>query len=165
MQHEQLTPLLLMREELQPKPSKPTTTNRQLSRTTIVSSRLYNEVVGKYYFHGSSYRPASPRPGLLTPPRTVPRAGPSQRAKQRSPINGTSDGSSATPPASVLPNAKAANPVMPTANVFNTLDPDSSEDRWDDQEVIEITSDSDDDIPQLKIPFLVVIWTMVRLYS
>jgi hypothetical protein len=43
MRHDELTPLLLMREELQPKPSRMATLYVQQTRTTIVHLPFYNE--------------------------------------------------------------------------------------------------------------------------
>ena len=119
MQHYELTPLLLMREELQPKPSRSTTLYVQQSRTTIVQSPLYNKAIQMFYSDTPTYLPSPRTPpligrpqGLPTPPQTVQRAGPSESRKLEhltlfNDASDYSDESSATPPLSILPVPKA----------------------------------------------------------
>ena len=119
MQHYELTPLLLMREELQPKPSRSTTLYVQQSRTTIVQSPLYNKAIQMFYSDTPTYLPSPRTPPLIarpqvlpTPPQTIRRAGPSESRKLEhltlfNDASDYSDESSATPPLSILPVPKA----------------------------------------------------------
>lgn len=168
MLHEHLTPLLLMREELQPVPRTVTSEIRLRSRSTICNSKLYNDAIARFYLGVEIIGQHSPLPvmnlqELPTPPRTLIRAGPSHHSKQPSP----SDISSPTP--SFYPFEKKT--TVPGAHILhspNVLDPDSDDDNDTfkqslEADIIEITSDSDQELGQS--PFLVVVWTMVRLLS
>lgn len=180
MQHDKLTPLLLMREELQPKPSRMATLYVQQARTTIVHSPLYNEAIQMFYSDTLTY-PPSPRLGtpppnarpqfLPTPPQTIQRAGPSDSRRLENPasLNDASDGSSATPPPFILCDPNAIDEELHVKAIYQ-LDPDSSdeavaEDPQIEADVISIDSSSDQETSQVTVPFLVVVWTTVCLYS
>jgi hypothetical protein len=175
MQHDELTPLLLMREELQPKPSRMSTLYAQQARTTIVHSPLYNEAIQRFYYSGAlTYHPSTPRNArpqdLLTPPPTIHRAGSSRKLEHLASLNDASasdgPGSSTKLPPFILHDPN----IYPSR--FYQLDPDSdssddtiAEDPQIEAEVTVIDSDSDQELSQVTVPFLVVFWTIVRLYS
>jgi hypothetical protein len=179
MQHHELTPLLLMREELQPKPTRSATLHVQQARITIVHSSLYNKAIQMFYSdtppvtHPPSPRtpPLNARPQVLpTPPQTIQRAGPSNKLEHLASLSDASDGSSTTPPPSILPDPNAIDAAQQHVNPLYLLDPDSSdeavaEDPQIEADVIVIDSDSDQETSQVTVPFLLVVWTMVRLYS
>jgi hypothetical protein len=74
MQHNELTPLLLVREELQPRSSCKSTLYIQQARTTIVHSPLYNMAVQMFYSDTLpvTYPPSPQTPPLNTPPPSSP---------------------------------------------------------------------------------------------
>jgi hypothetical protein len=194
MQHNELTPLLLMREELQPRPSCKATLYTQQARTTIVHSPLYNKAIQMFYSDSESptYLPSPRTPPLNahhqvlpTPPQTIQRAGlgPSLARKLEHPslsdASDHSDGSrsSATPPPFILPDPNAIDAAQRHVIPSYQLDPDSSDElegiaedtRLEiEAEVIVIDSDdsnSDQETSQVSVPFLLVVWTTVCLYS
>ena len=133
MQHYELTPLLLMRQELQPKPSRSATLYVQQARTTIVQSPFYNKAIQMFYSDAPTYLPSPWTPplighpqGLPTPPQTVQRAGPSESRKLEhlalfndSDASDYSDESSATwstPPLSILPIPNAIDAAQQHVN-------------------------------------------------
>ena len=78
MLHDELTPLLLMREELQPVPQSAITEKHLNSRTTIANSPLYEEAIAKFYLAAETHGHHSPSPTsqphvLPTPPQTQQR--------------------------------------------------------------------------------------------
>ena len=72
MQHDKLTLLLLMQEELQPKPSRMATLYVQQARTTIVHSPLYNEAIQIFYTDTLTYPPSPRTPPLKACPQVLP---------------------------------------------------------------------------------------------
>ena len=169
MRHDELTPLLLMQEELQPKPRRMTTLYVQQARTTIVHSPLYNEAVQRYYPHSDAltYHPSSSTPRnacpqvLPTPPQTIRRAGPSHSFEL---LDSLKDASDSDGYATKLPPFTFHD--QNTTHV-DQLDPDLSDETIaEDPEVIVIDSDSDQELSQVTVlvPFLVVFWTIVHLH-
>lgn len=163
MLHDTLTPLLLMREELQPVPRTTETERRFNSRTTIANSPLYKEAIARFYFGAEIRGSPSLIPAPPTPPQTQERLRPLRTLKHPP----APDGSAVTPPKYSLERTRNA---VPGASVLRTpvaLDLDSDnegpEGAWG-TEVIEI-ADSEPEEDQPKIPFLVVFWTMVRQSS
>lgn len=146
---------------------------------------MYHEAVQRFYSCAltRTYLPSTPRRPrnarlqvLPTPPQTIHRAGPSCRLEQpvslvKDDATGSvseSDGSSTNLklPPFILHNIDAEPHVGP----FYQLDPDSSdevisEDPRIEADMIVIEADSDQELSQVNVPFLVVFWTMVRLYS
>jgi len=163
MLHDTLTPLLLMREELQPVPRSSETERRLNSRTTIANSPLYERAIARFYLgaeiHGSPSLIPQPH-APPTPPQTQQRLRPLRTLKHPPAL----DGSPVMPPKYFLERTRNA---VPGASVLRTpmaLDLNSDNKGpegalW--TEVIEIT-DSEPEENQPKIPFLVVLWTMVR---
>ena len=68
MLHDTLTPLLLMREELQPVPQLSETQKRLNSRTTIANSPLYDEAIARFYLGAEIHGSPSPIPQPHAPP-------------------------------------------------------------------------------------------------
>jgi hypothetical protein len=169
MQHDELTPLLLMREELQPRPSRTATLYVQQARTTIVHSPLYNEAVQRFYFGvlPVTYHPSTPpsrNARLPVGPQDLPTPPPtSRRLEHPASLKDASGGSSTKLPPFILHD-----PDTTPVDHFYQLDPDSSDDAIaeDPQIEAEVTViDSDSDEEQVTVPFLVIFWTIVRLYS
>jgi hypothetical protein len=165
MHHDELTPLLLMREELQPKPSRMATLYVQQARTTIVHSPFYNEAVQRFYPDAPTYHPSTPRnvcPQVLpTPPQTIHRAGPSRTLELPASLRDASEGS-----ATKLPPVIPHDPNTTLLDPLYQLDPDSSDETIaEDPEVIVIDSDSDQELSRVivLVPFLVVFFTIVRM--
>jgi hypothetical protein len=187
MQHKELTPLLLMREELQQKPSRMATLYVQQARTSIVHSPLYNKAIQMFYYSDTPTYLPSPRtpplnacPQVLpTPPHTIQQAGPSHKLEHPglaslNDASDHSDGSSATPPPFILSHPNSIDAAQRHVNPSYQLDPDSSDEAVTvaedprleiEAEVIVIDSDSDQETLPVTVPFLLVFWTMVCLYS
>ena len=163
MLHDTLTPLLLMREELQPVPQTPETERRFNSRTTIANSPLYERAIARFYFGADIHGSPSPIPAPPTPPQTQERLRPLRTLKHPP----APDGSPVAPPKYSLERTRNA---VPGASILRTplaLDLDSDNEGPEGAlgtEVIEI-ADSEPEEDQPKIPFLVVLWTMVRQSS
>ena len=161
MLHDTLTPLLLMREELQPVPQSSETQKRLNSRTTIANSPLYDEAIARFYLgaeiHGSPSLIPQPH-APPTPPQTQQRLQPLRTLKHLP----APDGSPVTPPQYFL---KPTRNAAPGASILRTpIALDSDNEGASGTEVIEI-ADSEPEEDQPKIPFLVVLWTMVRQSS
>lgn len=168
MLHDNLTPLLLMREELQPVPQSAVTEKRLNSRTTIANSPLYEEAVARFYLGAETHGHHSPSPipqthVLPTPPQTQQRLRPFRSLKHPP----APDGSSVTPPRYILEQRRSSAPGASVSRMPISRDPgldDEGPNGASETEVIEIT-DSEPEEDESKIPILIVLWTMVRLSS